>query len=59
MLIKYPTKVDKKIYKNNFNGEPFYGLPRNVLFCKSCVISNQRPNSSIEFKNQKKSKKRQ
>jgi N-acetyl sugar amidotransferase len=29
----------------------FYGLPEQVLFCKKCVISNQRPNSVIEFKN--------
>ena len=28
----------------------FLGLPENVIFCKKCVISNQRP-SSIEFKN--------
>ena len=27
-----------------------YGLPETVLFCKKCVISNQRPNSTIEFK---------
>ena len=27
-----------------------YGLPEKVLFCKRCVISNQRPASSIEFK---------
>tara|TARA_B100001540_G_scaffold317449_1_gene350684 strand:- start:3256 stop:4464 length:1209 start_codon:yes stop_codon:yes gene_type:complete len=26
-------------------------LPKNVEFCKICVISNQRPNSTIEFKN--------
>jgi N-acetyl sugar amidotransferase len=26
------------------------GLPQKVLFCKYCVISNQRPSSSIEFK---------
>jgi len=25
-----------------------YGLPTNVAFCKSCVISNQRPNSAVE-----------
>ena len=25
------------------------GLPKNVVFCKKCVISNQRPNSTIEF----------
>jgi N-acetyl sugar amidotransferase len=27
-----------------------YGLPEKVLFCKRCVMSNQRPSSSIEFK---------
>ena len=26
-----------------------YGLPREVRFCRSCVISNQRPNSAVEF----------
>jgi len=30
--------------------ETFYGLPQNVVFCKHCVISNQRPNSAVEFK---------
>ena len=34
--------------KSNFS---LYGLPKNVKFCKKCVISNQRPNSVIEFKN--------
>ena len=28
-----------------------YGLPAEVKFCKRCVISNQRPNSVVEFKN--------
>ena len=28
-----------------------YGLPSDVRFCRRCVISNQRPNSTIEFKN--------
>ncbi len=27
-----------------------FGLPKNVIFCKKCVISNQRPNSTVEFK---------
>jgi len=34
-----------------------FGLPREVKFCKSCVISNQRPNSTIEFKHTKLDKK--
>ena len=29
-----------------------FGLPAEVKFCSKCVISNQRPNSSIEFKKQ-------
>jgi hypothetical protein len=27
----------------------YYGLPREVKFCKRCVISNQRPNSDVEY----------
>ncbi len=34
-----------------------YGLPREVTFCKKCVISNQRPNSAVEFKHTANSKK--
>lgn len=34
-----------------------YGLPEQVRFCKKCVISNQRPSSSVEFKNKKNEKK--
>jgi len=26
-----------------------YGLPGGVRFCQTCVISNQRPNSTVEF----------
>jgi N-acetyl sugar amidotransferase len=37
--------------------EAFYGLPSEVKFCKRCVISNQRPSSTVEFKNQKDEKK--
>ena len=27
----------------------FFGLPEKVEFCKKCIISNQRPSSTIEF----------
>ncbi len=30
--------------------EAFYGLPQQVRFCRKCVISNQRPSSTVEFK---------
>ncbi|MBK6467404.1 MAG: N-acetyl sugar amidotransferase [Rhodobacter sp.] len=32
------------------NLEAFFGLPADVVFCKNCVISNQRPRSTVEFK---------
>ena len=35
----------------------FYGLPPVVKFCKKCVISNQRPNSTVEMKNKNANKK--
>ncbi len=34
-----------------------YGLPEKVIFCSRCVISNQRPNSAVEYKHTKDSKK--
>jgi N-acetyl sugar amidotransferase len=34
--------------KQNFS---LFGLPEKVIFCKQCIISNQRPSSVIEFKN--------
>lgn len=36
----------------------FYGLPSEVLFCKKCTISNQRPNSVVEFKHKNIDKKK-
>lgn len=35
----------------------YFGLPSKVLFCKHCVISNQRPSSTVEFKHTKDDKK--
>ena len=37
--------------------DAFFGLPSEVIFCKRCVISNQRPSSTIEFKHAKDEKK--
>jgi N-acetyl sugar amidotransferase len=34
-----------------------YGLPEKVIFCKRCVMSNQRPASAVEFKHTIQSKK--
>lgn len=33
--------------------EAKYGLPQEVVFCKRCVVSNQRPGSSVEFKHRR------
>jgi hypothetical protein len=38
--------------------ETFYGLPANVEYCKTCVISNQRPSSVIEQKHTRNTKKK-
>ena len=35
-----------------------YGLPEKVVFCRRCVMSNQRPSSSIEFRHGKEHKHR-
>ena len=37
--------------------EAKYGLPREVKFCTRCVISNQRPNSTVEYQHTGASKK--
>jgi len=42
---------------NHHDLEAKYGLPGEVRFCRSCVISNQRPNSTIEYKHTPESKK--
>src|SRR5690349_292908 len=34
-----------------------YGLPRAVKFCRRCVISNQRPNSAVEYQHTTESRK--
>ena len=38
--------------------EAKYGLPTKIKFCKSCVISNQRPNSAVEYTHTQDSKKK-
>lgn len=39
------------------NLKVLYGLPEEVKFCSRCIISNQRPNSTVEFKNKQDNKK--
>jgi N-acetyl sugar amidotransferase len=57
--IQYPKPVNLEDFvKNKSNPRVLYGLPEKVLFCKKCVISNQRPNSAIEYTHTQESKKK-
>jgi N-acetyl sugar amidotransferase len=56
--IPYPADIEKsKFSADGTDLEAKYGLPQEVVFCKRCVISNQRPNSAVEYKHTKDSKK--
>ncbi|MEC9347194.1 MAG: N-acetyl sugar amidotransferase [Pseudomonadota bacterium] len=57
---RYPARVaiDPARYAPDLNDpEVFYGLPSEVKFCARSLISNQRPNSAVEFKHTKESRK--
>jgi len=45
-------------YETESPNEAYFGLPYEVEFCKTCVISNQRPNSTIEQKHTRETKKK-
>jgi len=56
--IKYPTNIDlTQFSKTNLQPPAYYGLPTEIKYCKKCVISNQRPNSAVEYNHTKESKK--
>ncbi|HJN87986.1 MAG TPA: N-acetyl sugar amidotransferase, partial [Dehalococcoidia bacterium] len=38
--------------------ESHWGLPEEIVFCKRCLFSNQRPASSVEFRHDKEHKHR-
>ena len=57
--IASPGEVDKSRYAPDLSSPPtMYGLSQEVVFCKRCVISNQRPNSAVEYQHTKASKKK-
>lgn len=59
-MFRYPKRRDIDItpFKRDAGpNETRYGLPHHVGFCKKCVISNQRPNSAVEYGHTKDSKK--
>ena len=57
IIIKSPSAIDLSEFKKDKTNVTKYGLPPEIKFCKKCVISNQRPNSAIEFKHTENSKK--
>ena len=57
-IIRAPQPVDLKLYAPDAAApEQFYGLPAEILFCRSCTYSNQKPNSDKEYKHTRGSKK--
>lgn len=52
-MLKYLRNqpIDLELFTREGDGlSARYGLPEHVQFCTRCVISNQRPNSAVEFK---------
>jgi len=59
-MFRYPRRREFDIEPFKLDAGPHgirYGLPHDVTFCKKCVISNQRPNSAVEYGHTKDSKK--
>ena len=51
---RYPARVEVNLDdyapdKPSTELEAKFGLPQEVKFCKKCTISNQRPNSALEY----------
>ena len=50
MKINKNSDIDYSLFKRSESDlDVFYGLPREVMFCKRCNISNQQPMSSNEY----------
>ncbi len=51
-MILQPKDIDySKFKKDKKDLDVKFGLPNEVKYCKVCIISNQRPNSTVEFLN--------
>jgi len=56
--IPYPEPIDMaRFNRPEHLLEARYGLPQEVRFCRRCVISNQRPNSAVEYRHTRESEK--
>lgn len=57
-MIPYPQSVDlSRFAPDAVDRERYFGLPEEIVFCKSCTYSNQKPNSDKEYKHTRASKK--
>ena len=57
--INYPKPVNLSFFDEGQSDlTALYGLPTRVEYCKKCVISNQRPNSAVEYSHTKESRKK-
>src|SRR5262245_17774319 len=54
--IKHPVDLLPFAERNSAT-EAYYGLPLTVTYCRHCVISNQRPNSAVEYEHNASSRK--
>lgn len=51
-VIPYPSGIDLRQFDQRITNRAVkYGLPHDVQYCTRCVISNQRPNSAVEYQN--------
>jgi N-acetyl sugar amidotransferase len=57
---RYPRRHEVELapFQQERPNHARYGLPLQVEFCANCVISNQRPNSAVEYEHTKDSKKK-
>jgi N-acetyl sugar amidotransferase len=58
-MLKYPQRrnIDLTMFTEDVSNDARYGLPSKVSFCRRCIISNQRPNSAVEYQHTRDSKK--
>jgi hypothetical protein len=58
-MTPYPHRrqIDLAAFEVDTPEQSRYGLPLSVEFCRRCVISNQRPNSAVEYAHTKDSRK--
>ena len=57
-MLLYPKKISIEEYHEDFRPqETLFNMPLSVNFCKKCVISNQKPNSQVEYEHTSSTKK--